>query len=427
MNEKILGLQEPVLSEYVENLLPVFEQRKQELIILVTNMPQKHSFANHICEELLQRYTKERIVELEVEMLKYASKDYFLITNACVYLERRWNSALIQKILKEAAGDEERYNILLSLTTEPSEEDVCNDFTVDVQITLPEGFEKLKEMYLILTDLRARNIIQSVRDAFTAYKIIMAYNGNIYYTLGEINALIDLESVAFGDALGGLLLGILYKKEEITYFSNILIRLLKRNKMHTHSFIQLLLTAYNLKDAIWEKLQDVVPHLYIRLGADRKLGTCLLYTLNLRNAVFLYEIMNGDVPEIEIFDKCVEGKESTPDESVRAAVREVISIPHEETYSTPCGVEVDLSASTDCKPPVRYSEVEDKIQFCAFFIKHTAPTITHLNNISVEYKDVIKNMTEQEIAVLVGCALAQKNSLVHKELLVNKIYRIRTN
>ncbi|EIJ87259.1 hypothetical protein NEPAR06_0173 [Nematocida parisii] len=427
MNETILSLHEPVLGEYVEKFLEEFEERRQEIIVLVTNMPQKHSFANHICEELEGKYTKDKIIELEVDMLKYASKDYFLLTNACLYLERRWNTALIKRILKDALNNEESLAILLSLITESAEEEVCSDFNLDLQITLPENFEEVRKVHAILSDLRSRNIIQSIRDTFTSYKIISAYSGNVYYTVCELNSLIDLESVVFNDIIGGILLSILHAKKDIPYFSNILIRVMKRSRMHTRSFIQLLLTAYNLKDEIWEKLQDIVPHLYVRLGLDRRMGVCLLYTLNLQNAILLYEILNGQVPKIEVFDRCTQGRESTPDDAVRAAVRDIINISHNETYATPASAQHPMSTpgSISKKPPTKYVEIEDKVQFCEFFIKATAPTITHLNNISIEYMDVIKNMTEQEIDLLVGGVLAQHSSLVHKELLVNMIYNLR--
>ncbi|KAI5188785.1 hypothetical protein NEMIN01_0153 [Nematocida minor] len=426
MNEKILNLHESVLEEYIKEIIPKFEERKHELIIMITNMPQKHSLVNCIAEELEKEYTREKIVELEIEALAYASKDFFLLTNALLYLERRWNTEVVKNLLQRASKTEEQFSVLFSFLTDPNEEDVEGECDLSPNITIPEDFTEIQKVYEILHSLRDKNIISSIRDSFTAYKIITAYGPNVVMVTEELNILAQLESVAFNDLLGGVLLGVLYEKSQIPHFSNILVRLLRRNKIYIQSVIQLFITAYNIKDNIWESIQEMIPHLYVRLGIDRKMAFCLLYTLNLKNAIFLFELFNGEVPQIDVFDRCVQGRESIPDEEVRRCVRASLSIPDGETYTAEDPFLDTLPGQFTYKPSTKYAEVEDKMYFYSFFMYRTNPSITHVNNVSLEYKDVIKNLTEEEMDTFVRIVLSARNSLVHKELTVNRLYTMRT-
>lgn len=428
MNREVLSLHEPELEKYTKELSYGFNERKRELIILITNMPQKHSFVNYICEELVSQHSKESIVAMEIEALQYASKDYFLLTNALIYLERRWSTEIIRTILKDAAQNEEIVGVILSLITDPEEEEVVDEnCTVEAKISLPQDTAEIIRVHRILSALRSKNIISSMRDAFTAYKLIVAYGSNVGFILYELNILVELESVSYTDIIGGVLLGIFLDRKELPYLSNILTKLLKRNKLQTELFIQLMITAYNLKDEIWEALEDIVPHFYMRLGVGRKTATALLYTLNLKNAVFLYEVLNGELPQIEIFDRCAQGRESIPDNEVRKCVRELLNIPEEDTYTVAEPLPIDDFIHFTYKPPVKYSEIEDMEYFYRYLTKRTSPSITHSNNLLLEYKDVIENLSEEELDILVRMILSHRNTLTYKEITVNKIYSIRKN
>ncbi|KAH9386343.1 uncharacterized protein NEMAJ01_1239 [Nematocida major] len=424
MNENTLNLHESMLELYVNGLISGFHQRKKELVILVTNMPEKHSMVNHICEELLAKYTQQEILELELEMLNYASKDYFLLTNALLYLERRWSTETIRHILKAAISDEEHYSMVISLVTDPREEDAPGPCAVEANITVPANCTALAHIHGILHNMHKKSIVSSMRDAFTAYKVIVSCGANVPFILSKLDMLESLESVLLSDILGGALVVMLYEPREIPHMANVLHRLLKRNRLQLQSFIQLLITAYNLKDEMWETLQNFVPHFYMRLGIERNFAACLLHTLNLKNTIVLYELLNGEVPALEMFDRCVQARHAMYDNELRQCLRELLAISDEETYTVLPAPPTEAPLSFAERPPTKHSEVADMLYFCHFYAKKSSPSITHMNNTTVEYRDVIGHMSEQERTLLVQTVLSYTNSLVHKELTVNKIYTI---
>lgn len=425
MNENILNLQEQSLESYIEEIRVNFEEQKHQLTLMITNMPQKHSMINCIAEELEKTHGKEKIVQLEIDTLQYASKDFLLLTNALLYLERRWNTEIIRKIIEEAC-DIEQFKLLLSLVTDPTEEDVVDVCDVKTKIAIPSDTTELRKIYDILAMLHHKEIISSIRDTFTAYKILQAYNPNAMFISGELSALMQLESVSFSDAIGGILLDVIYRKKDLPYLAYIIIKITRRNRIQMQLLIQLCITAYNKKDEVWEGIQEIIPHLYMRMGIDRRRGYCLLHTLTPKNAVFVYEMLDGDVPEIEVFDKCIEGRTIFPDEETRKHVRALLNIPQHETYFADTPYLPQMPEEFSYKPPADSSSwTEDKMYFYCFFINSTHFSITHVNNTLIKYAGAIKNMTQEEIDLFVRVILSVNNSLVHKEITVHKLHCIR--
>lgn len=425
MNEEVLTLDETTLARYMHGVISNYEAKKKEIETIVLNMPQKHSYVNHIANELEAAISKEKVLEDEIQILKSSCSSYFLLTNAILYLERRWNTNTVKKIL-QASLSPDRYNTILHLVIDQNDGEVQKDCSIEpIVLSLPEDFSEMERISSALSNLYKKKIIFSIRDAFTAYKTLQAYSSIPSIAADEILNLIAIESINFKEIIGGVVLFLFQQESNSIYCTNLLLKMHSKNKGILSSFVQLLITIYNTKDFMWEKVQSVVPYLYLNLVKERDMLYPLVYTLSFKNAVFLFEIMDGCIHQMEIFDECFKGRHSVPSDPIREAVQELLNIPQDETYSTPTLLSVPEKPKSfslfTSKTPV--TEILDRFsEFCFFFVDAARPSFTHFNNMLIEYKSFFRALSSTQIDLFVFLLLSSPNSLTYKELSVNLLF-----
>lgn len=423
MNEELLHLNESTLQEYTAQLIGRYEERQHELQVLVSNMPQKHSFANYIFSEVEKVKPPSEVQQAEVAILTKSAANYLLFTNTVLYLERRWNTQVILGILSQSLS-EEQYRTLLPLVIDEKDGVVDNACAVEpFALELPDDFSEIERLAGTLGQLHQAGVVSSVRDTFTAYKVILVYSIHTNIAIQELLNLIKLEQVNFKDAIGAILLGIIESQENLIYYAELLAKLCRKQKSIGASLVQLFITLFNHKFGRWESIQQVIPHLYLGLEKDRMAFSSLLHTLNLASAVLLFELADGKVPQLKVFERCRAGRASLPAQEVRNQVQALLNIPAEETYlaEAPCPVPEPTQSFPS---PVSYQEIGDIQQFFVFFVAKAAPSFTHFNNHLLEYRDVFLHTTPEERAVFVQLILSSRNSLVYKELAVHRVYQL---
>jgi len=425
MNDEVLQLREESLNEYTSSLCSNYQSRKKELEIIITNMPQKHSFANHVSIELEKM--NEEILQAEIEILKRSSRNYVLLTNALLYLERRWNTEVVVEIISRSFSQEIREKVI-SLIIDSEEAPVDKKCAVQpFSLSTSEFPGELEDILRVIQALREPRVVSSARDVFTSYKVLLAYGQHAHLAVEELLALSRLEGFEIKNIVGAIFLGVVLKRKEVLSYSSFLVQYCKKEKSALSYAAHALLQIYNRKLSIWNELQDVVPHLYTGLEKDQGLTCSLLYTLNLKNAVFLYETTNGKVPEMEVFDLCKRGRHSLPHPDIRSAVQSLLTIPAEETYPTDTSVQIGTVGSecaANFKPTVEYSKIDKIEAFFQFFFTKASLSFTHFNNTLLEYRHVFNMLKKEEVGMFVHSILSSANSLVFKELAVHRTYQL---
>ncbi|KAI5171731.1 hypothetical protein NEFER03_1036 [Nematocida sp. LUAm3] len=424
MNEELLQLNESTSNKYMKFFLANYVERKKEIEVLVMNMPQKHTIVNHIVEEIRKHIPDEDMEKQEIEILKSSSSSYFLLTNTILYLERRWNTKTITEILQKSLTPE-NFRILLPLVVDISEEEVDSEcFVSPFALSLPEDFSQIEEISSTLSLLLSYNLIVSIRDTFTAYKIIQAYYTAPQLVVPELFTLVKLEDVNLKDIIGAILLGVLQTKTMPIYYANILTIMCNRNRTIFSSFVNLLVYICNERKELWDNIQNIVPCLYLNLKKEKDSLFSLLYSLKQKNALLLYESLNGDVPKLEVFDECEQAHTSLPSEKIRKEMQDILHIPHTETYSSSTPAKI-IDTTLVFKPSMKKEEILDTLEeFFSFFITSTKPSFTHFNNYLREYKHLFKSLSDSQISYFVSLLLSSQNSLTYKELSVHMLYQV---
>ncbi|KAI5189782.1 hypothetical protein NECID01_0688 [Nematocida sp. AWRm77] len=431
MNEELLNLNESTLQEYTAKVLESSARRETELRVLISNMPQKHSFANYIFIEMEKTLSLEEVQKKEADILKSSSTSYILFTNTLLYLERRWNTKIILDILAQSLP-QNQYAAILPLVIDEKEEAVENECQVQpFALSLEEDFSGVKRVSSILEELHYVGAVFSIRDAFTAYKVILAYHIHCAMAMQELFNLIKLEQVNFKDVVGAILLGVIENKSYLTYYAELLIKLCKKQKSISVSMVQLFVTLYNSRFSMWDSVQDVIPHLYLGLKKERDSFSSLLHMLNLKNTVFLFELADGNVPLIAPFDVCREGRASFPSKDIRECMQSLLKIPSSATYAVeepgPAAITpstADAATAGSFSPKVSYNEIPDMERVFAFFLAKSKSSFTHLNNYMFEYKKVFQSLSPEEHTKFLQLLLSSSNSLVFKELAVARLHAL---
>ncbi|KAI5181023.1 hypothetical protein NEOKW01_1264 [Nematocida sp. AWRm80] len=425
MNEELLQLCPWTVRDYMDGLLKEYSERKKEMDILITNMPQKHSLANIIAVELENIYGDESVLKDEIDILKRSTTDYILFTNAILYLERRWNTKTIENLLQQALPKKE-YSLIHPLVIDTTEEKVEGECIENIpSITLPNDTNMILTISVTLHKLHSKNIITSIRDTFTAYKIILAYSSHVNFSIEELLALAKYESIDHKNILGSILLGIIVDKAQTVHYSNLLVALFKRSKNLMAPALHLLLDIYNTAPEIWHEIEDIAPHLYICNKYNRDYFYSLLFTLSTKNTLFLYEMLDGEVPNISKFDPCKEARATIPSPVIRSAAQELLNIPNTQTYTTTEPIHPQEGLFVFNKT-VQYNEIESIDKFFSFFIALTKHSHTHFNNHLREYLHIFQSLLPTELNRFISMLLTAPNSIVYKELCTHRLFSLLT-
>ncbi|KAI5185554.1 hypothetical protein NEHOM01_0913 [Nematocida homosporus] len=436
MNDELLHLGETSLNKYLARIIPDYTTAKNELEILITNMPQKHSLANYIFNELAKEgISTEEITAHEIEILKNASSDYFLLTNAILYLERRWNTQIVTEIIQSSLSAHQA-SLLLSLVIDPKEEAVENPCNITpFSLTLPADFTGVEEVHQILMHLSSQDYLNSFRDTFTAYKTIQAYGLNPTLATIELFNLSKHEGIGFKDILAAIILGLARPTPNLLYYCNLFIKMYKKNKTILPSFLHVLITMFNHSDPFWPQIQAIIPHLYLNLPREREVLYPLLTVLSPKQALFLYESFNGRLPQLEIFDPFTTARQTIPSSNIRTLTRSLLNIPEDQTYhlpstttnttTTPIPPQSSTTTTPTFTPQTSLSQIQEHLDaFFHFFLTKTAPSFTHFNNTLLEYKALFKTLTSDQVQQFTTALLSTTNSLTYKELATHRLYSL---
>ncbi|OAG31586.1 hypothetical protein NEDG_00061 [Nematocida displodere] len=440
MNEHLLNLCEATLEEYTTSLIPAYENRKSELEVLITNMPQKHTLANYIGSELAKSLTPEKMLQEEAAILKASASNFFLFSNTLLYLERRWNTQIIKDVLTRSLGPEDSAQFM-PLVIDPAEEEVETPVALEPMTLELPGISELAAIFASLEQLASLEAVSSARDAFTAYKISLVYITHPKLAIQELHRFMKMENTAIKEIVGGMLLGLSVHPEERMYYTGVLVKLCRKNKNAMQLVLHLFLAAYNTKHALWSVFVNSVPHLYLAFNEVERVGfSPLVYVLDEKNSVLLYELLDGQAPPSAVFIPSISGRGSLPAPRVRHWVRQLLHINDQETYdvSGPAPSQAPpanpttnptTNSTTTPNPPFEgagreqmASNLED---FFSFFIEKTKLSFTHFNNTLLEHKDAFQNLSPEDLQRFLLMLLSSPNSLVYKELAVSRVYRLR--
>lgn len=424
MNEYLLNLNENTVQEYAAQLISTYFAKKKEIEILITNMPQKHALVNYLMIEMEKKYGIEQIQKDEVEILEASSHNYLLLSNALLYLERRWNTALVTQVIKRSL-DEKDQDAFMSLAFDPREE-VRNECGVAAfTLSPPKNMQEMYQVLPVLEYFRSANVLTSYRDAFTTYKVALAYHTDHKQAPLEITRLVKTENITQKNAIAGILLSAVLHPEEAMYHNVLLSKQIKQGKSTRVFIFQTLISIHNGNPAVWKRLLPLIPHLYMsQVETERTEIMPLLHTLDTKHTVLLFEMLGGRVPNISIFSECFQGISGMPTPRIREVVRERLHIPHFETYLE--DEPLILPRTSKYFAPTAQEAIFSALdEFFSFFIYRTAASFSHINNILLDYRAVFAQITDEQLSRFLRALLTSRNTLTYKELSVHRLYSLR--